>query len=465
MKISLVNPSQIGSKDVYIKDKGANVRSKADYAWPPIDLMMVGGALKKTKHQFKIFDFNAWQTDINGMKKQIKDYSPDMLLLLTSTPTFYNDTDIAKIFKNILADVKIGLIGTHASAIPEDILKDYKEIDFIIRGDSWESIIDVIDFFEGKIKDIPNTYYRNGNKIEKGSDIKRKSLEIYPAHDAVDLRHYHVPYARFYPLTATLTSIGCPYSCVFCTTKMFPFRMRSVENLMEELKHLCFEMNMKEIIFWDDTFTLFRDRAIKICDEMIKNRMNISWACSSRVDKIDKELLKKMKEAGCHTVLLGVEFGNQRILDESKKNTTISQMKKVFKETKEVGIETLAHCVLGYPGETKETMDETIKLVIELDPDFASFNICTPFPGTDLYEICKKNGWIITHDFSKYEPTLYPVFETPWLPRNVVWSTFHNSYRKFYIRPRYFFKRIKTWKSLRNVWEDIKNGIGLFKNL
>lgn len=213
-------------------------------------------------------------------------------------------------------------------------------------------------------------------------------------------------------------------------------RFRSAENVLGEIEEVINKYKVSFIYFFDDTFTLKRDHALSICKGIIDRKLGFSWACFSRVDCVDKELLRTMKKAGCVEIQLGVESGDPEILRRIRKGITIEQARAAFKATKEVGIDTKGFFMIGNTSETKETIEKTIKFAIELDPTYAFFSILIPFPGLQVHEEYKRKGWLKTLDWGKYNWYGYPVFETEQLTADDMKALQRKAEINFYLRPK-----------------------------
>ena len=212
-----------------------------------------------------------------------------------------------------------------------------------------------------------------------------------------------------------MSSRGCPFQCSFCVaSQMFgaPFRARSAKNVVDEIIWLRDEYGAQAISFHDDTLTLDKKRIVEICDEMINRKAVIPWGCQTRVDTVSKEILAKMKKAGCNEVSFGVESGCQSILDAVHKKVNISQAEKAIKWAKEEGLFVAVSTIIGYPGETKESMQQTADLMRRIEPDDAWICIATPYPGTELRALVEKNGWKMTNEWTKYN-TMNAIFDNP----------------------------------------------------
>jgi radical SAM superfamily enzyme YgiQ (UPF0313 family) len=220
------------------------------------------------------------------------------------------------------------------------------------------------------------------------------------------------------------------------------YRMRSPKNVVEEMQLIHDKYDINQVTFYDDAFTVNRDRVLKICEELHARKLDMIWDCGTRVDMVDRELLKTMRDAGCIAVWLGVESGSEAILGVMNKKIKLDQTRLAYKTAHDVGLMTIANVVLGFPGETEQTARETIRFVKELNPDDVGFYVATPYPGTPMYDQVKKNGWLRVTDFDKYD-TAGPTFETPSLSMEKLAEIRYKAYQQFYLRPGYVFKMMR----------------------
>jgi anaerobic magnesium-protoporphyrin IX monomethyl ester cyclase len=217
------------------------------------------------------------------------------------------------------------------------------------------------------------------------------------------------------------------------------FRTRSPKMVVDELVWMRDSLGAQAIAFYDDTFTFDKKRANEICDEIMKRKLGLPWDCRTRVDQITKEMLVKMRDAGCKLIHYGVESGNQKMLDAVKKGTTIEQNAKAIKLTKEVGISVAISLVIGYPGETVEMLQQTMDFIKKTKPDFVYMCEAIPYPGTELIEIIKNLGWEISTDWNQYDEQSH-VFKNPLLPPQKLEEMRGEVYNKFF-SPTYFLRK------------------------
>jgi radical SAM superfamily enzyme YgiQ (UPF0313 family) len=240
-----------------------------------------------------------------------------------------------------------------------------------------------------------------------------------------------------------ITSRGCPFQCSFCTTSRIfgkEYRARSPKNIVDELEHIKTVYGADAFTFYDDTLTLDKNRIFKICDEIKARKIDIPWDCQTRVDQVSKEILTKMKETNCQQVFFGVESGCQTILDAVKKRTTVEQNEKAIRMAKEAGLFVSISIILGYPGETKEMLQQTLEFLRRAEPDDVYLCIATPYPGTELRRVVEEKGWKMSPDWSKYD-TVTPVFENPNLSDEAVHKLRSDFYNGFY-SPKYVLRHL-----------------------
>ena len=218
--------------------------------------------------------------------------------------------------------------------------------------------------------------------------------------------------------------------------------MRSPKNVVDEMQLVHDRYGVDQVTFYDDAFSVDRNRVVKICEELHDRKLHMKWDCGTRVDMVDRELMKIMRDAGCFAVWLGVESGSEAILGAMNKRIKLDQTRLAYKTAHQLGLMTIANVVLGFPGETEQTARETIRFVKELSPDDVGFYIATPYPGTPMYELVKKNGWLRITDFDKYD-TAGPTFETPSLSMEKIVELRYKAYQDFYLRPSYVFKMMR----------------------
>jgi len=424
---------------------------------PPLGLAYIASMLRQN-HEVKIIDSIILNYTLRDIEKELQTFNPDVVGIASVTPSIYEAYKVAKIAKKVREDCIVVLGGPHATFMSRQTLEECKYIDIIVKGEGEETTKELIESIEkgAPLNKVRGITFREKNEIidsEPRPFIKNIDDIPFPSRDLLPMHLYKFNGVRY---TTMLTSRGCPFKCSFCSSsRLFGgyWRGRSPENVLEEMKIIYEEYNIKNIEFIDDTFTLDQERAEKICDGIIKQGWNISWGASSRVDTLSKKLVEKMKKAGCWILFLGIESGSQKILDAIGKRITIEQAKEAVKIIKDAGIQVLGSFIIGFIQDTKETIKETIKFAKSLNLDYAEFSILTPYPGTPIYEYVEKNSLLLTKDWSKYTAT-EPIIKIDGIPEKQLKRFFKEAYIDFYLRPRIALKWLKN-----KQFSFIKSGI------
>jgi len=371
---------------------------------PPLDLAYSAALLEKKGHEISIIDSPALGLDSSRVLHRIINENPDLIVISTSGVSVDEDLGFAEIIKKE-TDKLVAVSGLYISLFPEFALR--RGVDLVIR-DEIEYTTLTLSQNLSNFDDIKGLFYmKNGSIVQtpKRSIIKNLDELPFPSYHLLPMENYRYHLLKK-PFTTVLSSRGCPFGCIYCPYPLGYgdiWRGRSPENVLAELKLLVEKFNIKSVLFRDQVFTYDMKRAEKICDGIIQEGLDIEWRCETRVDRLSKNLMNKMKEAGCNGIHLGVESGDPKILKSvAKLGLTIDSIKKVFRDAKEVGLETVAFFMIGLPGETKESISKTFKLAKELKSDITWFTAAAPVPGTKLYELAEKKGWILTKDWKKY---------------------------------------------------------------
>ena len=444
-----------------------------EFTAPPLGLAYLAAVLEREKHKIKILD--GWVQDFNSLlPKTIKEFKPELIGLTGLTVDIKRTFQTAEKIKKLVPKIPIIFGGPHASMDPKGTLENVKSIDIVVAGEGEKTILDLVDYFKGrkKLNKIDGIYYRENNKIKftkpRAFIGNLDSLPL-PARHLLPI-HFYKPSPKEhknFPGTDMITSRGCPYQCAFCFKQVFgsKYRVHSADYVLKEIKFLIKNYGMKDIFFRDDAFTIDKQRVLDICNLIKKNNIKITFTTLARVDRLDYEILSAMKKAGCWKILLGIESGNQKSLDLLKKGITLEQVRKAVKYCRKLDIETDGFFILGIPGEDKKDTMNTINFAKDLKLDFAQFYICTPYPGTHLYNIAKKYGklnikegeWEKFNQYGAVEPLFVP---SGWTPKEL--KKYQSlAFRKFYLNFEYIFRRLKKIKSFEEFFNYCKGAAKL----
>jgi len=439
MKILLINPPQ---------------RTKCPQ--PPLGLAMVAAVLEKNTDSVQILDLTVLGISNESLRLRIQQEKPDIVGITAMTPTINSALRVAKNVKEVDKEIIVILGGAHATLLPGETLHDSPDIDLIVCGEGEQTTPEVIATLKedaGSLRQVPGVAYREGSET-RINPLRPPILDLdslpFPAFHLLPMGKYrlHPPFGRKTPIMPIITSRGCPYRCVFCSKSVFGHRYRSnsAVYVANQIQFLIEKFGIREVKFYDDSFTLNKKRVIDICTLLKQQQLDIPWTCETRVDLVDRDLLKIMMDAGCYMIEYGVESGNQLILDNLKKDTTLDQTVKTFKWTHEAGIETVAYFMIGSPGETLESIRESIEFAKKLDPDFVQFSVATPYPGTELYRMsleegCMPGQWD-RYVYADLKPVDNPVFGTKNLNKEELRKWNKRAYTSFYLRRSYALKRL-----------------------
>lgn len=420
--------------------------------YPPLGIMFLASIVRDMGHEVKIYDAYVLQANLKKTVEYIKEFNPDIIGITAATPNSMNANKLAEEVKKVNQKVIVILGGPHPTVVPEECMKN-PNFDFILLGEGEVTIKELINAILEKkdLHQIDGIGFRNKGKTvitprrELIADLN--SLPM-PAYDLIEIDKYWCPQVDEFPFTTMMTSRGCPYQCIFCGVQAIfghKYRFMSPENVVKQIEELQRKYGIKSIIFKDSEFALEKDRIEKICDLLIEKDIRVKWLCNGRINNMTKELLDKMKKAGCFSITYGVESGSERILKVLKKNITLEQARKTVQLTKEAGIECVANFIIGNPSETKEDIEKTINFAIELDPDYAPFSNLVPYPGTEIYDMALKNNWIIDEDLGTYKNDSVVMNATE-LKTEELKKYLKNAYWRFYLRPKFIWRRLKHLK-------------------
>ena len=463
MKVYLINPPS--SNGVEMVREGRCMQRKGAWTtvWPPVTLATMAAMLLKEGIEVKLNDCIVEDISKAFLKSNIRQFNPDLLVINTATASIYSDLDCARIAKEIHPGIKTLAFGLHVTVLPDEAFSISPFLDYIIRGEPEFCIVELAKKLkegDNNIDKIKGLSFRTGSRIQHNPDGDfREDLNklTFPAWQLINVKNYLLPLSGK-PFLLITTSKGCSHSCLFCPAKPFygsRLRLRDVKIVVDEMEYIEKQFNVKDFLIWSESFTESRDYVVNLCNEIINRNLYISWVCNSRVDKIDLELLKFMKKAGCWMIGYGVESGNQQVLDNSNKGITIEQIENAVNLAKKAGIEVTAHMIFGLPGETLQTGLDTIKWLNELDVDFVQAYCAVPWPSTPLYLLAKRENWFISKEWELFEQNR-SVMDIGTITPHEVEFLRRKAFRMFYLSPRFILKALSKIRSINTVRFIIK---------
>lgn len=434
--------------------------NKAQGIYPPLGIAYLASNLKKHNFDVAIYDMEAesYGNGYEDLKNMLKKYNPDFVGVTAMTPTVLNALGVLKEVKKYNNNIKTIIGGTHLSIYPQETVQ-HEFVDYGVIGEGEYAIIDILN---GNLQ-AKGLVYKKDNKviINERREPNRNLNELpFPARELMPNEKYNCILMNT-PMTTMLAARGCPFNCAFCYKDDYlHYRSRSAENVFEEIKEFVKVYGIKEFAFYNDCFPN-KKWVADLCERLINNNIKVKWETPQRIDLVDKDLLKLMKKAGCQRLKYGVESGNQDILNLMNKRTKIEDIKKVFKLTKEVGIETFGYFIIGYYGENENTIRDSINLAKELNPDWVAFNVGTPLPNTKFMDDAVASN-IVDKDYWKKHTLGCQQDRIPYMVKD---SDKHceQAYREFYLRYQYIFKRVMNLRNAAQLERCIRGGLGLIR--
>lgn len=476
MKVLVLNPPFLPK---FSRTSRSPAVSKGATIYYPIWLAYATGFLEKEGFECKLIDAPARGLGLKEVIEIAREFKPEMAVIDTSTPSIYNDVKVLEKIKESINCFCV-LVGTHVSALPEESLKLSKKIDAIARKEYDYTLREVaVALRDGKNwKKIKGISYWENNKVKHNEDMPFiEDLDELPFVSMVYKKHLRIEdyfyAANLYPEITIITGRGCPNRCTYCVLPQVmnghAYRTRSIKDVVKEFKYIKENFpQVKEVFIEDDTFPSDKPRVREFCDELVREKVKVTWSCNSRAD-VDLLTLKKMKKAGCRLLCVGFESGVQEILNNVKKGITLEIIRRFMKDTKKAKILVHGCFIMGNKGETKETIKKTIQLAKELEPDTTQFFPIMVYPGTEAYSYFKKEGFLETEDYINWltkEGSHYCVVTRPELTNKELVDACYEARKQFYLRPKYFWRKLlQSITSPREIPRTAKSGKTFFKFL
>ncbi|MEK7817569.1 MAG: radical SAM protein [Actinomycetota bacterium] len=466
MKVLLLNPPPAEGVNVVREGRCMQRTGAWTAVWAPVTLATAAAVLRNEGFEVRLVDGSVEDIDRERLSALIADYRPDLVVINTATPSIESDISVASLAKEAWPNARTLAIGIHTSALPESCFEMDEGLDMVVRGEPEYTIRDVALALrdDGGLEGIPGLSFRENGSVKSNQDrpfIDDLDELPFPAWDLIDTGRYRLPFSgRCFLLVASAR--GCPYPCTFCANKAYygaRLRKRSPEKVVDEMEWASREFGISDFLIWSESFTNDQDYAIATAEEISRRGLEISWVCNSRVDTVSPRLLKAIRDAGCWMIGYGIESGSQQVLDSVRKGATITDAVQAVRMAREVGLEVTGHCILGFPGETEETMRQTIEFARFLNLDYAQFYCAVAFPGSGMYDQCRESGWLDNFDWSYYEQN-FSVLTTPQLTSEQVMQAREKAYREFYLQPRMVLKTLGKIRSRR----DLANFAGMVKD-
>ena len=451
--VLLLNPP---AKTPVLRDNYCGFTSKASYLWPPIDLLAQSGWLNG-EFSLWVLDAVAEQLGPRQCLTRLSRRRPHAVFMLSCAATFEDDAAFARQIRAMLPEAFLA-VGLGQMVIDShDYLARYGWIDGVLWDYAAPGLRDALC---GR-RQHQGLVTRDDPPAEQPYRPPARLAYPTPQHHLFPLSRYALPIGWQGPFSAVLTSLGCAHHCTFCSGSAIRYRKRPLEDVLQELDQLH-ALGVKNLFFVDYTFTTSRRYVTLLCDAMVHRGYNFRWTCFARVDHITEELLGAMKRGGCDLIQMGVESGDDGILSRYQKGFTVAQVRQAFDRCGEQGLKTLAFFIIGLPGETEQTVQRTVELALELQTDLASFAMPTPDPGTSVLDEAIRTGRMEQGQPRQVVSTVSPTIGSDQLSVERIQQLRAQAIRRFYLRPRFLLRQVRSLESWSDVRDRARNAVSLF---
>ncbi|MEZ5066687.1 MAG: radical SAM protein [bacterium] len=420
--------------------------------------LQAAAILRDAGHDVAYIDCQAEGVSYDELVPKVVAHAADLLVLYVEQIKIHVDKALAAAVKE-KTQTRVVFVGPFVTPLGTQVVRDTPCVDVALRGEYDESLRELVDAMAagGDWRAIEGSSVRHedGRVEEVGGYRHVADLDAlpFPAYDLIDFSKYHESVFRRKPAATMITSRGCPYQCIYCwfpqTIYGHKWRYQSAERVVAEMEHLHREFGVREIRVDDDIFELNRERVMQVCRLLQEKNLDLTWSPQCRPDRMDLDLLKEMKKAGCSRILYGCESASQDILDKMKKNIKVEAIENATRWTKEAGIDVHNCFILGFPWDTQDTVERTIEYAYNLNAEFCQFGIATPLPGTRLLAEVEKEGALVSgedwsqHDGFSKAAVSYEKNGKGGLTQDQIEDYATRAYREYYLRPQYIGLMVK----------------------
>jgi len=471
MNVLLINPPS----ENLIRESLLTVVEDCTGVYPPLGLLYVASYAESIPGcRVQLLDCQAEHCSYKELASIVRSFAPDVVGIQAMTFTMIDVLKVAETVKAVAPKAIVVAGGPHPTLYPRETV-NLPPIDVVVYGEGELAFRSILE--------------RKGRSLDGISSVMTKetakhaelniSLQYIPDLNALKMPSWHLlhwsryysPIARSRRVTTMMSSRGCPCRCTFCDRPQMGkvFRKRSAMNVFEEMSYCVKKFGVREIIFYDDTFTIDPDRVLELCDILEREKLQVQWDIRARVDTMTPEMIRRLKRAGCVRIHYGVESGSARIQKSMKKNLNLDQVKEVFLATHREGIETLGYFMIGLPSETLEDVKMSFELLVNLKMDFANITVFTPYPGTEIYKQALVDGIYKTDYWREFArnptPGFVPKFWNAYFSDEQLWALLKQAHKLFYRRPGYLFSRALRIKSPVEFFRKAILGVKLFREV
>ncbi|MFZ5447755.1 MAG: B12-binding domain-containing radical SAM protein [Thermodesulfobacteriota bacterium] len=480
MQVLLLNPPFLEEHGKFSRSQRSPAITKSGTLYYPMWLAYAAGLLEQHGFEVTLWDCPAEGIPFARVEDFIRRQQPELVVLDTSTPSIFSDLETGDIIKSFHPAAFVLLVGPHVSALPEETLQYSRSVDGVALREYEHTLLDLAKALQDHISpyEVPGLCLRrNQETVRTQARELATDLDALPFVSGVYKRHLHYEnyfYAHSrYPVVVIITGRGCPHKCIYCvypqTFSGHRLRYRSIPNVIDEIEFILKEFpGVKEIMFEDDTLTISKQRCLAFAEEVLRRNLKFTWSANSRAE-VDLETLKLLKRAGARLFCVGIESGDQATLDRMRKNLSLEKIRQFFRDARQAGILIHGCFLMGLPGETRETMERTLALAKELNPDTAQFFPIMVYPGTEAFRWAQDKNYLITEDFRRWntsEGLHHCVVSRPGLTNRDLVEFCDRARREFYLRPTYLGRKLlQSLTDLHEFKRLLKGGWSLSRHL
>ncbi len=433
---------------------------------PPLGILSIASYIEASGFNVHVMDVHAERADEKEVRRRLRHHKPRYIGISVLTNMCIPSHKIARICKEEVPDSLVVAGGVHAEAMPERMLRN-SSFDCVVRGDGEEAMLDIM-------KNKPLEAIDGLSFVNNGQVIHNKPREVemdldrfpFPAYHLVDFSNYFpaVGTYRNLPAINMLMTRGCPGYCTFCNSARTTLRARDPQKVVEQIKLLHNQYGIRQITFYDDTFTVLKKVCLEFCERLAAEDLDITWTAYIRGDCFNEEIAAAMHKAGCHQVLVGVETGSPKIAKRIGKEIDFKRYKEAVRIAHRHGMEVRGSFILGNMDETLDTMKETLAFALDMDIDLFQPTISTPYPGTALYKEAVEKGWLKNNNWYRYGQGEVLISQ-PQIADEKILEFERSAFRKFYLRPKSIYRMLRRITNLRHIRDYISAAIILLFGL
>jgi radical SAM superfamily enzyme YgiQ (UPF0313 family) len=459
MRTYLLNPT--------LKDQAPHIRegrcmqkaSSWATAWPPLTLALLG-AMAREWGPVRLFDGNVERWTLDELLRDIAAFGADLVVVNTGFPSIDGDMAVAAAVKQARPAARVAAFGVFFTMLEKAGFEPYPALDYGLVGEPEETFREIgaaLAAGRTDVSAISGLLFRDAQGAIRQTAARGllHDLDSLPLPDRSLLKNdrYRLPHNNR-PFTLVNTARGCPYSCTYCIVNAYygrGSRRRSIPSIIAEIRECVDRYGIREFLFWEEVFTLDREYVLAFCRAIEEAGLKIRWAATTRLDRVSADLLAAMKKAGCYLIGLGIESGDQAILDRARKNQRVEDAHRVVALCRQAGIRTMGHFIFGLPGETRETAEATIRFMLRLGLDYMQCYAAVPYPKTELGDLAVQEGWIAANRWSQYDFGGASIMRTDTLSPAEVDRFRTLAFRRFYFRPGYLLRRLLLDAPIRHL--------------